>query len=101
MGKWQRRWAVQSRRCVNGGSEVGRQAKGILSQFDDRMAQKAEAFKDQHRGCGADRVLIELRKEEQIRGLRLPKRSWLAVFFKERCPLHLTFIPHFKLSLLR
>lgn len=64
----------------------GRQAKGILSQFDARVAQKAEAFKNQHHGWGADRVLIELRKEKQLAGLRFPKRSRLAAFFKARCP---------------
>ena len=64
----------------------GRQTTGILSQFDERVAQKAEAYKDKHRGWGADRVLIELRKEEQLAGLRLPKRSRLAAFFKARCP---------------
>jgi transposase len=64
----------------------GRRATGTLSQYDPLVAQQAEAYKRQHRGWGADRVLIELGKDPQLAGLKLPKRSRLAAFFKERCP---------------
>jgi transposase len=65
---------------------TGRKATGLLSQFDPRIAQKAEAYKRQHHGWGADRVLIELRHDTELQGLRLPKRSRLAAFFKACCP---------------
>ena len=67
-------------------SRRGRGVAGILSQFDVRIAEKAEVLKRQHRGWGADRVLIELGRDLELQGEKLPKRSRLAAFFKERCP---------------
>jgi len=64
----------------------GRRKTGILSQFDARVAEAALALKRQHRRWGADRVLVDLRSDPTVSGLRLPGRSRLALFFKERCP---------------
>lgn len=64
----------------------GRSAKGMLSQFDERVAEKAKELKEKHRGWGADRVRIELADDPELVGLRLPGRSRLATFFKECCP---------------
>ena len=83
-----RKWWRQGRKQGLAGLQKqrrGREASGMLSQFAPEVAQRAADYKRQHRGWGADRVLIELAKDEQLRGLALPKRSRLAAFFKERC----------------
>lgn len=64
----------------------GRGKTGTLSQFDARVAETALALKREHCRWGADRVLVALKSNPELRGLRLPGRSRLAVFFKERCP---------------
>jgi len=84
-----RKWWRQGRKTGLEGLQTkgnGRRATGILSQFDPRVAEKAESYKRQHRGWGADRVRIELGKDPALQGLEIPKRSRLAIFFKVRCP---------------
>ena len=66
--------------------QYGPKRTGILSRFDERIADKSLTHKRSHPRWGADRVLIELRKEPELTALKLPKRSRLAAFFKERCP---------------
>lgn len=60
--------------------------RGILSRFDPRVAQKALVLKRSHKRWGADRVLVALRADPELQGLKLPSRSRLSAFFKERCP---------------
>lgn len=83
--KWWRKGRQQGLEGLRAGRR-GRGATGILSQFDPRVVEKAETYKRQHHGWGADRVLIELGQQEQLRGLAFPGRSRLAAFFKARCP---------------
>lgn len=64
----------------------GRGQSGVLSQFDERVAELALRHKRAHPGWGANRVLVELKGESELQGLRLPGRSRLAAFFKARCP---------------
>jgi transposase InsO family protein len=64
----------------------GRSSTGILLHFDPRVAEKALAHKRRHHPWGANRVLVELKCDPELTGLRLPGRSRLSVFFKERCP---------------
>ena len=64
----------------------GRGQSGILSQIDERVAAMALSLKQTHPGWGANRVLVELRGDPTLSQLRLPGRSRLAAFFKERCP---------------
>lgn len=64
----------------------GRRCSGILSRFDSLVADKALALKRNHHRWGADRVLVELHQDPELKGLQLPSRSRLAVFFQERCP---------------
>jgi hypothetical protein len=59
---------------------------GTLSQFSPRVAEEALALKREHPRWGANRVLVELKRDEEFRELRLPCPSRLAYFFKERCP---------------
>lgn len=66
--------------------KYGTSKKGTLCFFEKIVAEKALAYKRSHPKWGADRVLIELKKDPQLAGLRLPKRRSLATFFKEQCP---------------
>ncbi len=59
---------------------------GLLSRFDPRVAQAALATKRRHPRWGADRVLVALRADSALQGLRLPSRSRLALYFKAHCP---------------
>ncbi|RLC83178.1 MAG: hypothetical protein DRI79_14220 [Chloroflexi bacterium] len=60
--------------------------RGALSRFDPRVAEAALSFKRRHPRWGPDRVLVALRTDPKLQGLRLPSRSRLALFFQERCP---------------
>ena len=64
----------------------GRGSTGILLHFDPRVAEKALAHKRRHHPWGANRVLVELKSDPELTGLRLPGRSRLSAFFKEGCP---------------
>lgn len=83
--KW---WRVGRDKGVEGlrSSRRGRGKTGTLSQFAPRVAETALALKRAHPRWGAKRVLVELRNDASLNGLRLPGRSRLAAFFKERCP---------------
>lgn len=83
--KW---WRVGRARGLAGleAPRRGRGCSGTLSQFDPRVAEQAFRYKRAHRRWGADRVLIELDQQPDLKGLALPGRSRLATFFKERCP---------------
>ena len=64
----------------------GRPAKGILSQFAPLVIAQALALKRANPRWGADRVLVELQREQALQGLSLPSRSRLALLFKTECP---------------
>jgi len=83
--KW---WRVGRDRGLEGirAGRAGRGASGRLTRFDPKVAQKALDLKRSNRGWGAARLLIELAKEADLQGLRLPCPSSLAAFFKPQCP---------------
>jgi transposase len=83
--KWWRRGRNQGLEGLRAPRKV-RGPTGTLSQFAPRVAEEALALKRGHPGWGADRVLVELRRNEEFNDLRLPGPSRLAHFFKERCP---------------
>ena len=64
----------------------GRGKKGMLSQFGERIGQRAKELKEGHPGWGPNRVLVALRAEPEFGGGRLPSRSRLAEYFKRVCP---------------
>lgn len=59
---------------------------GALSRFDPLVAERALHWKRAYPRRGPERILAEMTNDELLAGLRLPKRSTLAVFFKEACP---------------
>jgi transposase InsO family protein len=83
--KW---WRIARDQGLQGirASRRGRGKTGALSHFDPRVAQESLKLKQEHRRWGADRVLIELAQDLQLGQLKLPSRSRLSDFFKERCP---------------
>jgi len=83
--KW---WRVGRVRGLEGLSAArhGRGCSGMLSQFERQVAEQALNYKRAHRRWGADRVLVELSQQPELKGCGLPSRSRLSAFFKARCP---------------
>jgi transposase-like protein len=57
-----------------------------LCRFDERVGQAALRLKRTHPRWGANRVLIALRQDPELKGVVLPRPSRLSTFFKQRCP---------------
>jgi transposase-like protein len=84
-----RKWWRRARAQGEAGLETRRPgvpAQGPLARFDERVGAAALQLKRTHRRWGAHRVLIELRQQPALQGLRLPSPSRLAAFFQARCP---------------
>lgn len=64
----------------------GRPPQGVLSQFALEVQQACLNLKRQHKRWGANRVLIELRNDPALAGMRLPSRSRLYPYFQQHCP---------------
>lgn len=58
----------------------------LLSRFEPLVAERALYWKRQHPRRGPTRILLDLTKDESLSGVRLPKRSQLAAYFKQVCP---------------
>ena len=83
--KWWRRGRDQGLAGLED-RQRGPHPSGILCRFDERVRQAALRLKRAHRRWGADRVLLELRQEPEVIGLKLPHRTRLSAFFKQECP---------------
>ena len=64
----------------------GRPSKGVLTSFDPAVQQASLDLKRQHKRWGANRVIVELREQPNLSGLKLPSRSDLYGFFHQQCP---------------
>lgn len=64
----------------------GRPGRGILSKFSQPVQQACLKLKREHKRWGANRVLIELRKDEALTGLAFPCRGRLYAYFHQECP---------------
>lgn len=64
----------------------GRPAQGVLSKFAPEVRQACLKLKREHKRWGANRVLIELRKDQALSDLALPSRTRLYAFFHQECP---------------
>jgi transposase len=64
----------------------GRPAKGAGSSFEAEVIATALKLKKKHRRWGANRVLVELKRDEQLTDMKLPSRSRLQAIFKAHCP---------------
>ena len=83
--KW---WRRGRRQGLDGlrGSRRPRIAHPALSTFDPRVAERALYWKRQHPRRGPTRILHDLRQDEQLHGLQLPKPTHLAGYFRQACP---------------
>lgn len=59
---------------------------GALSHFDSLVTERALYWKKTYPRRGPDRILVTMAGDKLLAGLTLPKRTALAVFFKETCP---------------
>lgn len=59
---------------------------GALSRFDPLIAERALYWKRTYPRRGPERILVVMARDKLLTGLKLPKRSALAAFFKEACP---------------
>lgn len=65
---------------------AGRRSTGILSQFSERVRQKAVELKRRHQRWGATRVLLEMQQSRELGNDKLPSASRLSAYFKQTCP---------------
>jgi hypothetical protein len=59
---------------------------GALSRFDLVVAERALHWKRTYPRRGSERILVDMEGDKLLAGLKLPKPSTLAAFFKEACP---------------
>jgi len=64
----------------------GRPRKGAGSSFNPEVIAVAIQLKREHRRWGANRVLVELKRDEKLANMKLPSRSRLHAIFKALCP---------------
>jgi transposase len=63
----------------------GRAAQGILSQFSLEVQRVCLELKRAHQRWGANRVLLEMRNDLRLSGMKLPSRSRLYPYFRQHC----------------
>jgi len=83
--KWWRRGnkegliGLQERKC-------GRPKRGFLSHFVPEVQQASLDLKRQHKRWGANRVLVEMKDQPNLVGVKFPSRSCLYTYFHQHCP---------------
>lgn len=84
--KW---WRVGRKHGLEGlrrASDTRATPATLLSRFEPLVAERALYWKQQHPRRGPTRILLDLAKDKSLSGVRLPKRSQLAAYFKQVCP---------------
>ena len=80
--KWRRRYQLQGR--VGLSSRMGRPARGALGQYPEEVSQEISRMRKAHPGWGPLTILTELQKKAQFAGQRLPSRSRIAAYLKQK-----------------
>lgn len=80
--KWRRRNQHQGHAGLS--SQIGRPAKGALGQFPSELADQVLQMREAHPGWGPLTILTELQKDTRLAGLRLPSRSRIAAYLKQK-----------------
>lgn len=80
--KWRRRYEQEGRDGLT--SRMGRPATGALGQFPGEIADEILQQRQAHPGWGPLTLLVELKKEARFAGLRLPSRSRIAAYLKQK-----------------
>lgn len=80
--KWRRRNQHEGRPGL--ASQMGRPAKGALGQSPSEISDTVLQMREAHPGWGPLTILTELRKDSRFEGLRLPSRSRIAAYLKQK-----------------
>jgi hypothetical protein len=80
--KWRRRFQQHGRSGLS--SSMGRPATGALGQFPAAVSQAVAKLRADHPGWGPLTLLTELQKDKRFAGHRLPSRSRLAAYLKQK-----------------
>lgn len=68
------------------GRKRGRKPHGTLSRFSSEIQEMSLNLKRQHKRWGANRVLIEMKLTPGLETTKLPSRSRLYTYYRQRCP---------------
>jgi len=80
--KWRRKYQQQGRAGLT--SKMGRSPSGALGNFVPVLAETISDMRQAHPGWGALTILIELQKDARFSEQRLPSRSRIAAYLKEK-----------------
>lgn len=80
--KWRRKYQRDGRSGL--GSRMGRPATGALGQFPLELRDAISEMREANPGWGALTILTELREDEHFKSLKLPSRSRMAAYLKEK-----------------
>jgi hypothetical protein len=80
--KWRRRNQHEGRPGLT--SQMGRPATGALSQSPGEISDEVSQMRQAHPGWGPLTILVELKKDARFDGLRLPNRSRIAAYLKQK-----------------
>jgi hypothetical protein len=80
--KWRRRNQHQGRAGLS--SRMGRPATGALGQYSADVSQATTEMRKAHPGWGPLTILTELKKDARFVGQRLPDRSRIAAYLKQK-----------------
>ena len=79
--KWRRRYQRDGRAGLV--SQMGRPARGALSQFPLEMRDRIREMRQDNPGWGPTTILAELQQLPYFAGLRLPSRARIAAFLHQ------------------
>lgn len=80
--KWRRRYQRAGRAGLF--SKMGRPASGALGHFPLELRDRICEMREDHPGWGALTILTELKNTPYFAGLKLPSRSRIAAFLKQK-----------------
>ncbi len=80
--KWRRRSQHQGRAGLV--SKMGRPKSGVLGKYPQEIAFAISEMREAHPGWGALTILTELKKDNRFTGKRLPCRSRIAAYLKQK-----------------
>jgi transposase len=80
--KWRRR--VQHKGRAGLSSRMGRPATGALSRYSEEISKEVLRMREAHPGWGPLTILVELKKDVRFVRKRLPSRSRIAAYLKQK-----------------
>lgn len=80
--KWRQRYLREGRAGLI--SQMGRPAAGALATASAEMQEAILELREKHPGWGAQTLRLEIAKDERFVDLRIPSRSRIAAYLKEK-----------------